>query len=302
MLAATVALLARLERWGRLTVYFTCLAIVCLGTECVGRLWVMLPTRPGSAARVRRANRVTRAWHATLTELTLRVLGCRLEVRGQVPPQRCIIVSNHQSTADIAILPWALRGLNVKFVAKEQLGRGIPTVSMALQSWGSALISRDGTREDIVRIKTMARGLASWQASVVIFPEGTRSRSGVLLPYKSAGVRLVASETDLPLLPVVIDGTHVAPDLVEFARRMPGARGTLTIGDPVPPEVWRGRLDEAVQDIRAWAEAVIEQGRLDGSVPPPVGWSPGAAGRVQASGGVVVPAPVEDAGWQAQLR
>jgi 1-acyl-sn-glycerol-3-phosphate acyltransferase len=208
-----------------------------------------------------------------LTELTLRLLHCRLEVRGAVPPGRYIIVSNHQSTADIAILPWALRSLNVKFVAKEELGRWIPTVSMALTHWGSALIGREASREDVARIKKMARGLAYWSASVVIFPEGTRSRDGSVLPYRSAGVRIVAHETGLPLLPVAIDGTHVARDLSGFARHMPGKRGTVTIGAPIPRESWAGRLDTVVEEIRAWAQDTIETGRRDGSVPPPAGWT-----------------------------
>jgi 1-acyl-sn-glycerol-3-phosphate acyltransferase len=194
------------------------------------------------------------------------VLGCRLDVRGTVPPGRYIIVSNHQSTADIAILPWALRSLNVKFVAKEELGRGIPTVSMALTHWGSALISREATRDDVARIKKMSRGLAYWSASVVIFPEGTRSRDGRLRPYKSGGVRIVAHETGLPLLPVAIDGTHVAPDLPGFARHLPGKRGTVTIGTPIHRERWDGRLDEAVEEIRMWAQETIETGRRENLV------------------------------------
>jgi 1-acyl-sn-glycerol-3-phosphate acyltransferase len=179
-------------------------------------------------------------------------------------------VSNHQSTADIAILPWALRSLNVKFLAKEELGWGIPTVSMALKHWGSALISRESTRCDIARMKAMARGLAYWEGSVVVFPEGTRSRDGSLLPYKSGAVRIVAKEARLPLLPVAIDGTHVAPNLLRFARRMPGARGTVTIGTPVPPDMWSDRLDSVVDEIRMWAAETIETGRRDGSVPPPI--------------------------------
>lgn len=265
-------MIALLERGARLTVYFAGLFAVCLYCEVIGRVWSLWLAPKGSEARAHRANLVTRHWHVVLTELTLRVLGCRLDVRGTVPPGRYIIVSNHQSTADIAILPWALRTLNVKFLAKEELGRFIPTVSMALTHWGSALISREANRHDVARIKKMARELAYWSASVVIFPEGTRSRDGRLLPYRAGAVRIVANETGLSLLPVAIDGTHVAPDLPGFARHMPGKRGTLTIGAPIPREAWENRLDEAVEEIRRWARETIETGRRDGSVPPPDGW------------------------------
>ena len=266
------AVLESLARWGRLPVYFVAMLGVCLYCEVIGRVWCLWLTTEGSKERVRRANLITRHWHVVLTELTLTLLDSRLDVRGDVPPGRYIVVSNHQSIADIAVIPWALRTLNVKFVAKEELGRGIPTVSMALQHWGSVLISRHGTRRDITCMKSMARGLAHWDASVVIFPEGTRSRDGRLQPYKSGAVRVVANETALPLLPIAIDGTHVAPDLAGFASRMPKARGVITIGSPVLPESWTGRLDEAIEEIRSWACATIERGRRDGSVPPPIGW------------------------------
>jgi len=262
-------------RWLRLVVYFLALLLVCLYSEVIGRVWSLWLAPEGSKARVRRANLVTRHWHVILTELTLRVLGSRLEVRGVVPPGRYVVVSNHQSTADVAILPWALRSLNVKFVAKVELGRGIPTVSMALTHWGSALISREGTREDITRLKVMARGLAYWDGSVVVFPEGTRARDGRILPYRAAGVRIVATEAQLPLLPVAIDGTHVARDLTRFALHMPGVRAAITIGTPIPMEQWTGRIEEVVEDIRTWARATIEAGRREGRVQPPHDWTDG---------------------------
>jgi 1-acyl-sn-glycerol-3-phosphate acyltransferase len=135
----------------------------------------------------------------------------------------------------------------------------------------------------------MARGLAHWDGSAVIFPEGTRARDGRLLPYKAAAVRIVAQEAPLPLLPVVIDGTHVAADLAGFAWRMAGARGTLTIGAPIAPELWHGRLDEVVEEIRTWADETIRAGRRDGSVPPPRHWTPAEA--APAAGEVRVEKP-----------
>jgi 1-acyl-sn-glycerol-3-phosphate acyltransferase len=258
--------------WARLLVYFSAMLVVCVYCEVIGRVWSLWLAPEGSKARVRRANRVTRHWNVVLTELTLRMFGARLDVRGHVPAGRFLVVSNHQSTADVAILPWALRPLNLKFVAKDQLGRYIPTVSMALTRWGSALISRQATRRDFARLKLMARDLAYWDGSVVVFPEGTRSRDGQLLPYKVAAVRIVAQGSGLPILPVVIDGTHVASDLQSFARGMVGARGTLTIGKAIPPEAWTGRVEDVVEEIRTWAADTIKAGRCDGSVPPPPNW------------------------------
>jgi 1-acyl-sn-glycerol-3-phosphate acyltransferase len=267
------AVLATVVGGARIIAYFVGLLIVCLYCEVIGRVWCLWLTPKDSGTRVQRANLVTRHWHVVLTELTLRVLGARLEARGKVPAGRYVVIANHQSLADIAILPWALRSLNVKFVAKEELGRGIPTISMALNHWGSALISREATRKDLAQIRSMARRLAHWEGSVVVFPEGTRSRSGRLLPYRSAVVRIVAKETGLPLLPVAIDGTHVAPDLLSFARHMLGARGTITVGEPVPVAALSGRLDAVLEEIRAWTSKTLDEGRHDGSVPRPPGWA-----------------------------
>ena len=255
-------------RAGRVLVYFAAMLAVCLYCEVIGRVWSVWLAPKGSKARVDRANRVTRHWNVVLVNLTLKVLGARLAVRGEIPSGRYVVIANHQSTADLAILPWVLRSLNLKFVAKKELGRGIPTISMALTHWGSALISRQGTRDDIVRLKTMARELGHWNGSAVIFPEGKRARDGRLLPYKTAGVRIVATQSGLPILPIAIDGTHVAPDLLRFALHMPGAHCVVTIGQPIPPEAWHGRIDDVVEDIRTWTSEIIEEGRRDRSVPP----------------------------------
>jgi 1-acyl-sn-glycerol-3-phosphate acyltransferase len=262
--------ISSIVRWICALAYFAAMLIVCLYCEVIGRVWSLWLAPTGSKTRVRRANRITRHWNVVLTNLTLNVLRARLDVRGQCPPGRFVVVSNHQSMADVAILPWALRTLNLKFVAKEELGRYIPTVSMALTHWGSALISRKATRQDFARMKAMARRLGYWDGSVVVFPEGTRSRSGQLLPYKAAGVRIVAQESGLPILPIVIDGTYVASDLAGFVTHMFGVRGTLTIGEPIPPDVWTGRIEEVVEEIRDWAAKTLDNGRSNGSAPSSV--------------------------------
>ena len=259
-------------RWVRVLTYFAAMLIVCLYCEVIGRVWSLWMAPAGSKTRVRRANRITRHWNVVLTDLTLKMFGARLVVRGELPRGRFVVVSNHQSISDVAILPWALRRLNLKFVAKDALGRYIPTVSMALTHWGSALISREATRHDFARMKTMARRLGDWDGSVVVFPEGTRSRSGQLLPYKAAGVRIVAQESGLPILPIVIDGTYVASDLAAFTTHMFGARGTVTIGKPIPADVWKGRIEEVVEEIRNWAAETLDNGRSHGSAPSPAEW------------------------------
>lgn len=92
---------------------------------------------------------------------------------------------------------------------------------------------------------------------------------GISCPTRGLAVGFLSEEARLPLLPVAIDGTHVASDLTGFLSGMPGARFALTIGEPIPVERWQGRIEEVVDEIRAWTAATIEMGRADGSVPRP---------------------------------
>jgi 1-acyl-sn-glycerol-3-phosphate acyltransferase len=264
---------ASFDRVARLVAYFSAMAVVSLYCHMIGLVWCNALAPAGSTARVRRANRLIRHWNTVLTRLTLWAFKARLDVRGEVPPGRYIIVSNHQSIADIAILASSLRTLNVKFVAKENLGRGIPAVSMALRDWGSALISRSGSRTDLERLRAMAAGLEHWEGSVAIFPEGTRSRDGKLHPFKPAAVRIVADVANLPILPVAIDGTYAASDLAGFVKNLTGARGTLTIGRPIPPEEWHGNIDQVMQDVRMWTEETLERGRSSAKSPSRAGFA-----------------------------
>ncbi len=255
--------------WLRVIAWFGALAVVSAWAEIVGNVWCIWMTRRGSRARVERSNRLVTWWGSTLTDLVFRLLGAKLVVDGTVPPGRYIVVSNHQSTADIAILISVLRPLNCKFVAKRQLGRGLPAVSVALGRAGGALIARHPSRRDIARLRVMARGLEHWDGSAILFAEGKRSRDGSVLPYRTGAIRIVAEEAPLPLLPVAVDGTHVAADLPGFIKRMPGARGRICIGEPVPVARWSGRLDEEVARIREWAIAEIADGRRRGLAPTP---------------------------------
>jgi 1-acyl-sn-glycerol-3-phosphate acyltransferase len=233
-----------------------------VGCDVIGHFWCLWPTRRGSPERVARSNWIVRTWGGILFRLTTGWLRAGMVRHGDIPPGRFVVVSNHQSTADIAILIATLEGLECKFVAKRQLGWGLPSVSTALARMGGVLISRRPSRRDVEKLRRMGAALQGWNGSAVVFAEGA--------------LRLVAEEAKLPLLPVALDGTHVAADLPGFVRRMPGARVGMWIGEPTPYESWNGRLDEAVDDIRRWTVARIDDGRRSGLVPPPPGWSAGS--------------------------
>jgi len=116
-----------------------------------------------------------------------------------------VIVSNHQSGADIIVLFKLHR--HFKWVAKKSLFL-IPFIgwNMGLNGYISIVRSRGKSK-----LQMMDKAVNSIRAgnSVILFPEGTRSHDGQLQPYKTGAFRL-ALETHTPILPVVLKETHRA--------------------------------------------------------------------------------------------
>jgi 1-acyl-sn-glycerol-3-phosphate acyltransferase len=89
-----------------------------------------------------------------------------------------IIVSNHQGMYDISPLSWFFRKHHPKFVSKKELGKGIPSVSFNLKYGGSVLIDRKDPKQAISALINFAKYINNNKYSAVIFPEGTRSKTG----------------------------------------------------------------------------------------------------------------------------
>jgi len=102
-----------------------------------------------------------------------------------------IIVANHQSLFDIIGISWFMRKFHVKYVSKKELGKGVPSVSFNLNHGGSVLIDRKDPKQALPVLKQMGEYISSTQRSVVIFPEGTRSRSGEPKPFSANGLKIL---------------------------------------------------------------------------------------------------------------
>ena len=120
--------------------------------------------------------------------------------------QSHIIVSNHQSTHEIAPLGWFFRKLHPKFVAKKELGKGLPSISFNLKYGGAALIDRKDTKQALTTLAKFAKYLKQHKRAGVIFPEGTRSRNGVPKRFSSNGLKIMAKyNPEAILVPVTIN-------------------------------------------------------------------------------------------------
>ncbi|MAN58931.1 MAG: 1-acyl-sn-glycerol-3-phosphate acyltransferase [Flavobacteriaceae bacterium] len=116
-----------------------------------------------------------------------------------------IMVANHQSMWDIPPIIWFLRKYHPKFISKIELGKNIPSISYNLKYGGSVLIDRKNPRQAAGEIIKIARYVSEHNRSVVIFPEGTRSRDGQPKPFRQTGLlTLFKKAPNAYVLPVSI--------------------------------------------------------------------------------------------------
>lgn len=166
--------------------------------------------------------------------------------------QSVIFMSNHESLMDPPVLIAALP-VPAVYIAKQEL-KYVPFIGWACWAAGVIFIDR-GDRERAVRSIHAAALQIRDGKNVVIFPEGTRSRTGGILPFKKGGFAL-ALDAGVPIVPMAtVGGSHVlAPDSLKFR---PGTY-TVRVGDPVHPADFTDR-DSLLQEVRRRIEALVAE-------------------------------------------
>ncbi len=167
---------------------------------------------------------------------SMMVMGVRSTYKGfdQLPMDRpLIIVSNHQSSMDIPPIGWRFRKHHVKFIAKIELGKGLPSISFNLRMGGSALIDRSNGSQSIKEIIKLGRYIEANKYSVCIFPEGTRSKDGKLKEFQAGGLKtLMKASPSALLVPFVTKGHSLLQEKGIFPMRF-GTRTSYTVLAPI---------------------------------------------------------------------
>jgi len=147
-----------------------------------------------------------------------------------LPGTSYIVTPNHQSQVDILALMVTLP-TRFRWVIKKELVK-IPLFGWGLARTGAVSLDRSNPRE---ALKTLQEGsgklTGGW--SLLIYPEGTRSPDGNLLPFKK-GAFVLAANTGIPILPVTVNGAAKILPKKSLAVR-PG-HISITIGDPIPTD------------------------------------------------------------------
>ncbi len=195
----------------------------------------------------------------TLIEV-YRLCGASIEVTKDPavePRTGYAIIANHQSLLDIAMIGGYLYSNFPKYVAKAELGKWIPSISLNLKHGGNALIDRTDRLQSVRAITQMAKTAQERDVSVVIFPEGTRSKDGSLGDFKRAGGEaLLRAAERLPVVPAAIDGSWRVSKFLPFPF---GARVRIRFGAPLSRE--DGDAAAQLEASRAFIEATLEEWR-----------------------------------------
>jgi 1-acyl-sn-glycerol-3-phosphate acyltransferase len=189
--------------------------------------------------------RRTGRWFRMLGRAMARVNPWRIRISGGEnvdPNQVYVIVSNHQSFADIPVLSHLK--LDTKWLGKAEVFR-FPLLGWMLRWAGDIPIDRSNRREGAKAMLQCARYLRQ-RVSVVFFPEGTRSPDGRVLPFNEGPFHLAIRE-QVPILPLVVEGSGAA--LPRDTWLFGGTQDIhLRILEPVPVDGWTIKQVPALRD------------------------------------------------------
>ena len=158
-----------------------------------------------------------------------------------------IFVSNHQSMFDIPPISWFFRKYHPKFVSKIELGRGIPSVSFNLRNGGSVLIDRKDPKQAISNLSKFSKNINKEKWGAIIFPEGTRSKTGKLKPFSTRGLKMITKHNPEGfIVPLTINNSW---KIFKYGKFPLGLGNPITITTHKPIKVNSLPFDELVNKV-----------------------------------------------------
>jgi 1-acyl-sn-glycerol-3-phosphate acyltransferase len=200
------------------------------------------------------ANRTAGVWwsrfNAFITPMRVTVIG-RENITEH---QSYIVASNHQSSYDIFVL-FGWLGIDLKWVIKKELKK-YPVFGYATEKGGNIIIDRSNPKEAYTSLEK-ARQKITGGTSIIMLPEGTRSRTGKLGEFKKGSFWL-AQELNLPILPVTITGTRkiLPPKTLDL---FPG-RAIMRLHAPVEVNAYgEDEMERLINDVREIIRGGLEE-------------------------------------------
>ena len=227
--------------------WFETVSVVILGTPVVAIIWLF--TAPFDRGRYA-AGRAFRIVGVT----AMRLNGLwKFRTRGSLDDARrpYVVVANHESYADVFLIscfPWEM-----KWLSKDTMFK-IPCMGWMMQMAGDIKLVR-GDRDSTINAIAQCRDRLAKKVSVMIFPEGTRSKTQEMLPFKDGAFRL-AIETQAPVLPIAVAGTRNA--MAKGTFRFLRARALAQVLEPIDTT---GMTMDDIGRLKQMARERIDIGR-----------------------------------------
>ena len=212
-----------------------------------------------------RKDRVLAGWQRWLAymmiNLTRVVGGGRFEALPAIPSAPGVLVlMNHQSLLDIPIVIRSLEHGYARIVTRKRYTRGIPVISKMLALYDYPIVDpKSGMKDQIKMLRSVARDP---RVPIVVFPEGTRSRDGALLPFKRGAVDTLLRHRQWSVYLLTSDGTLPCGRLRDMLNGVGTVHCRVSVSGPFdtpsdPHEIpsWleemEGRMRDSLGELRA---------------------------------------------------
>lgn len=224
-----------------------------------------------AAARLlpRARHRILTVWiqwmrFVVLDLATVMLGGARLAPRLRIPSRSdVLVIMNHQSILDIPLVVRSVEDGYPRIVTRRRYARGIPVISHMVRLYQYPVVDPKAT------VKGHLRGLTeasrNGDTPIAIFPEGSRTHTGELVPWKRAGLRVLLSQRQWDVYLVVADGLWRARSVPGFLRdvsRIDIRNAQLGPFRSPPPD---GDLDGFMEEMRGRMETLLAELRKGGT-------------------------------------